>query len=138
MRNVVFAAALSVLACTSANESPTPAPSPMQAGDTSHSKVTKDSTTAGRGAFSMPNSDPFPSTYKPFPSKTTVIKNVTILTAAGPRITNGAILLRNGKIETVGASVNAPADATVIDGAGKFVTPGIIDIHSHLGVYPAP
>jgi imidazolonepropionase-like amidohydrolase len=86
----------------------------------------------------MPNADPFPSTYQPFPSKTTVIKNVTILTAAGPRINNGSILLRNGKIETVGASVNAPSDATVIDGAGKFVTPGIIDIHSHLGVYSAP
>jgi len=138
MRIVVFAAALSVLACASAKGSPAPAPSPMQAGDTSHSKGTKDSTTAGRGALSMPNADPFPSTYKPFPSKTTVIKNVTILTAAGPHIDNGSILLRNGKIESVGANVTAPADATIIDGAGKFVTPGIIDIHSHLGVYPAP
>jgi imidazolonepropionase-like amidohydrolase len=34
--------------------------------------------------------------------------------------------------------VNAPGDAVVIDGAGKYVTPGIIDVHSHLGVYPAP
>ena len=34
--------------------------------------------------------------------------------------------------------MNAPADAVVIDGTGKFVTPGIIDIHSHLGVYSAP
>ena len=138
MRIVVFAAALSVLACASAKGSQAPVPSPMQSGDSAHSKDSKDSSTAGLGALSVPNADPFPSTYRPFPSKTTVIKNVTILTAAGPHISNGAILLRNGKIEAVGASVNAPADATVIDGAGKFVTPGFIDIHSHLGVYPAP
>ncbi|MEP7066177.1 MAG: amidohydrolase [Gemmatimonadota bacterium] len=137
MRTVVFATALSVLACAHAKGSQAPAPSATQGGDSTHSKA-KDSTNAGRGALSMPNADPFPSTYKRFPSKTTVIKNVTLLTAAGPRINNGAILLRNGKIESVGASVNAPADATVIDGGGKFVTPGIIDIHSHLGVYPAP
>jgi imidazolonepropionase-like amidohydrolase len=93
---------------------------------------------AGPGATSLPNADPFPSTYRPFPSKTTVIKNVTILTAAGPRITNGAILLKDGKIESVGASVTAPSDAVVIDGGGKFVTPGFIDVHSHLGVYAAP
>jgi len=74
----------------------------------------------------------------PFPSRTTVIRNVNILTAAGPLIRNGAILMQNGKIAAVGATVNAPADALVIDGAGKYVTPGIIDDHSHLGLYAAP
>jgi imidazolonepropionase-like amidohydrolase len=93
---------------------------------------------AGLGGTSTPNADPFPSTYAPFPSRTTVIRNVNILTAAGPLIRNGAILLQNGKIAAVGATVNAPADALVIDGAGKYVTPGIIDDHSHLGVYAAP
>ncbi len=53
-------------------------------------------------------------------------------------IRNGAILLQNGKIAAVGVTVNAPADAVVIDGGGKYVTPGIIDDHSHLGVYAAP
>ncbi|HVS59849.1 MAG TPA: amidohydrolase [Gemmatimonadaceae bacterium] len=93
---------------------------------------------AGLGGTSTPNADPFPSTYAPFPSRPTVIRNVNILTAAGPIIRNGAILLQNGKIAAVGATVNAPADALVIDGAGKYVTPGIIDDHSHLGVYAAP
>jgi imidazolonepropionase-like amidohydrolase len=139
MRNVVFAAILSVLACSPAKGGQAPAPKVSAAGDSAKPKDSKDSTTtAGRGALSVPLADPFPSTYKPFPSKTTVIRNVTILTAAGPRITNGAILLKDGKIEAVGASVNAPADAVVIDGKGKFVTPGIIDVHSHLGVYSAP
>src|SRR5438552_10885380 len=92
----------------------------------------------GRGLTSTPNADPFPSTYVPFPSRTTVIRNVNLLTAAGPLIRNGSILLQNGKIAAVGASVNAPPDALVIDGAGKYITPGIIDDHSHLGVYAAP
>ncbi|MFL5583630.1 MAG: amidohydrolase [Gemmatimonadaceae bacterium] len=100
----------------------------------------RDSTSSdiGRGAVSTPNADPFPSTYAPFPSRTTVIRNVNLLTAAGPLIRNGAILLQNGKIAALGSTVDAPADALVIDGAGKYVTPGIIDDHSHLGVYAAP
>ena len=102
------------------------------AGDTTH-KVPP-----GAGALSTPNADPFPSTYKPFPSKTTVIKNATILTAVGPRIEGGSVLLKDGKIAAVGKDIAVPADAVVIDGTGKFVTPGLIDDHSHLGVYPAP
>jgi imidazolonepropionase-like amidohydrolase len=38
----------------------------------------------------------------------------------------------------VGSAIDVPADAVTVDGTGKFVTPGIIDSHSHLGVYPAP
>ncbi|WP_345784857.1 amidohydrolase [Roseisolibacter agri] len=92
----------------------------------------------GAGALSQPNADPFPSTYRVAATRPTVIRNVTIMTAAGPSIRNGAILLRDGKVAAVGATVDAPADAVVIDGGGRFVTPGIIDTHSHLGVYPAP
>jgi imidazolonepropionase-like amidohydrolase len=60
------------------------------------------------------------------------------MTAAGPSIKNGSVLLRDGKIAAVGESITAPPDALVIDGTGKYVTPGIIDVHSHIGVYPAP
>jgi imidazolonepropionase-like amidohydrolase len=91
-----------------------------------------------RGGVSTPNADPFPSTYKPFASRPTLIRNVTILTAAGPTIRNGSILMRDGKIAEVGASVSPPADAILIDGAGKYVTPGIIDNHSHIGAGSAP
>jgi imidazolonepropionase-like amidohydrolase len=113
------------------------ASSPAPSTSTSPSR---DSTQAapGLGATSTPNADPFPSTYVPFPSHTTVIRNVTILTAAGPTIRNGSILLQNGKIAALGATVDVPAGAQVIDGTGKYVTPGIIDDHSHLGVYAAP
>src|SRR5690242_2570920 len=85
---------------------------------------------------STPN--PYGSTYQAPAPRTTVIRNATILTAAGPPIENGAILLQNGKVAAVGQTVNAPGDATVIDANGKWVTPGVIDTHSHLGVYAAP
>jgi imidazolonepropionase-like amidohydrolase len=69
-----------------------------------------------------------------------VIRHATIMTADGQTITDGAIVLSNGAIEALGAdaSVTAPGGARVVDGTGKFVTPGLIDAHSHLGVYAAP
>jgi imidazolonepropionase-like amidohydrolase len=81
---------------------------------------------------------PYGSTYQPPPSRPTVIRNATILTGAGPAIERGAVLLLNGKVSAVGQTVDAPADAIVIDATGKWVTPGVIDTHSHLGVYAAP
>jgi imidazolonepropionase-like amidohydrolase len=105
------------------------------------SKASSDSAPSrppGSGGTSLPNANPFPSTYRPFPGRPTLIRNATIMTAAGPSIPNGSVLLRDGKIAAVGASISAPADALVIDGTGKYVTPGIIDVHSHIGVYPAP
>ena len=88
-------------------------------------------------ADQFPN-DEFPSTYKPQPSKPTLIRGATILTATDKEIVGGDILLSDGKIKDVGRNIQAPEGAVMIDGKGKFVTPGIIDIHSHLGVYPSP
>ncbi|TVP44039.1 MAG: amidohydrolase [Gemmatimonadales bacterium] len=82
--------------------------------------------------------DPFPSTYRAFPSTPTLIRDATILTGTGEIIEGGAILLRDGRIAEVGRDVAAPAGATIIDGSGMWVTPGIIDTHSHLGVYASP
>ncbi len=82
--------------------------------------------------------DPFPSTYKPFPSRTTLIRNATVFTGTGEEIAGGSVLLRDGKIVEVGRNLDAPSDAVVIDATGKWVTPGVIDPHSHLGVYAAP
>ena len=87
-----------------------------------------------------PPLDPYPSTYEPYPSRATLITGATILTGEGGLIENGAILLQDGVIAAVGAAgdITAPEDARKIDAAGKFITPGVIDIHSHLGDYPSP
>jgi imidazolonepropionase-like amidohydrolase len=87
---------------------------------------------------SPPAADPYASTYQRPPSRPTVIRNATILTAAGAAIERGAILLQDGRVTAVGQNLSQPADAIVIDAAGKWVTPGIIDTHSHNGVYPSP
>ncbi|MBP7589416.1 MAG: amidohydrolase [Thermoanaerobaculia bacterium] len=80
----------------------------------------------------------YASTYQPPAAPPLLIRNATILTGVGDRIERGSLLLREGKVIAVGASVDAPADAVILDAAGKWVTPGIIDAHSHLGVYPSP
>src|SRR5690606_30728833 len=54
------------------------------------------------------------------------------------RIENGSVLMRDGKIVAVGRDIDAPPGVRVIDATGKWVTPGVIDSHSHLGDYPAP
>jgi imidazolonepropionase-like amidohydrolase len=65
-------------------------------------------------------------------SRETLITNATILTASHGTIKNGSILIRDGKIAAVGANVKATdSNARVIDATGKYVTPGIIDAHSH-------
>jgi imidazolonepropionase-like amidohydrolase len=89
-------------------------------------------------AADQQSSNPYASTYRAPASRATVIRNATILTAAGPAIERGSILLQDGKVAAVGQAVDAPADAVVIDATGKWVTPGVIDTHSHLGVYAAP
>jgi imidazolonepropionase-like amidohydrolase len=91
---------------------------------------TPDSTSADRPQY--------PSTYHRHQNPPVLIRNATIMTAAGPEQANSSILLQDGKIVSIGANLAAPAGATVIDGTGKFVTPGLIDTHSHLGVYSAP
>ncbi|MCJ9428525.1 amidohydrolase [Kordiimonas marina] len=91
-----------------------------------------------QGAHVSINRDPFPSTYTPLPSKATLITNVTLLDGKGGEIDGASILLDGGKIKAFGKDVTAPDGADVIDGKGRWVTPGIIDVHSHLGVYPSP
>ena len=80
---------------------------------------------------------PFASTYRPVASGPVLIRNATVLTGSGARLEGADVLMREGRIAGVGVNLDA-GDATVVDGTGKWVTPGIIDVHSHLGVYPSP
>jgi len=83
--------------------------------------------------------DPFPSTYRGLPRENMAIVGGTVFTGAGQRIENGVVIVTDGKVAAVGnASTPVPAGYRVVDARGRFVTPGIIDVHSHLGVYPSP
>ena len=92
----------------------------------------------GPGAGKAFSHDPYPSTYKRYPGVPTLVTHVTIFDGEGGKIDDGSVLFADGKIVALGQTVAAPAGATVIDGTGKTLTPGIIDIHSHLGDYPTP
>ena len=83
------------------------------------------------------NKNPYPSTYAPISTTSTLITNATVLTGTGERLDNADVLLVDGKVQQVGKDLAVKADTT-IDAQGKWVTPGIIDVHSHLGAYPNP
>jgi imidazolonepropionase-like amidohydrolase len=60
------------------------------------------------------------------------------MTASGPELEGTSLILQDGRIVAIGKGLSAPAGAIEIDAAGRFITPGLIDSHSHLGVYAAP
>ncbi|MBT6179868.1 MAG: amidohydrolase [Deltaproteobacteria bacterium] len=75
----------------------------------------------------------------PVSAATTIIDGATILTAAGPTYSPGYIVFKDGKIQDVGEGAAPTIEgAAIINAKGQFVTPGIIDTHSHMGVYANP
>jgi imidazolonepropionase-like amidohydrolase len=87
--------------------------------------------------------DPYASTYRPLASVPTQIVNATLLTGTGIRIENASLLMADGRIERITENAGATPDqgvetVEIIDAEGRWVTPGLIDVHSHLGVYPSP
>jgi len=95
-------------------------------------------TTGDKPAPEPVNRNPYPSTYQVYPGAPTLLRSATVLDGEGGRIDGGDVLLVDGKVQAVGQELTAPAGAVVIDATGKYVTPGVIDIHSHLGDYPSP
>ncbi len=118
---VVLAALATGCASAGARQASKPAPQTAQAAESSSAERAQ-----------------YPSSYSRRPNPPVVIRNATVMTATGQEIANGSLLMKDGKIVAIGKSVDAPADAVVVDGTGKYVTPGLIDDHSHLGVYAAP
>lgn len=80
----------------------------------------------------------FPSTYSPLPSETTFITNARIIDGVNDTISTGSLLITDGRITAIGNDISAPDGVKTINVEGRFVTPGIIDIHSHLGNYASP
>jgi imidazolonepropionase-like amidohydrolase len=81
--------------------------------------------------------EPYASTYRAPAAPATLIRNATVLTGTGERLDGADVLLRDGKVVAVGKALEA-GEATVVDATGRWVTPGLIDVHSHHGVYPSP
>ena len=69
---------------------------------------------------------------------TFAIRNARIVTVTGPDIENGTVVIRDGKIEAVGANISVPAGAQTIDGRGLSVYPGMIDAGTNMGLVEVP
>lgn len=83
--------------------------------------------------------EPYQSTYTPPPALDAAYVDFHILTGAGDEVENGYVVVLDGKIEAVGEGRPESVDGLeTIEGEGRWLTPGIIDVHSHLGVYPSP
>src|SRR5580658_10843409 len=126
VREKIICLALSATLCGCALQAGKAAPAPAPA------------KSAASPAGSAAGAEFYPSTYQIPASAPTLIRNATVLTGTGTRLDNSDVLIVEGRISAVGSHLSAPANATVVDGSGHWVTPGIIDIHSHLGVYPTP
>lgn len=96
--------------------------------------------TATGNANAQPADDAYPSTYQPLPSEPLLIVNATILTGTGQRLDGASLLMVNGKIAelSAGKTIKTDPGVTTLDATGHWVTPGLIDVHSHLGVYASP
>ena len=81
---------------------------------------------------------PFESTYTPMSHSSVLLKNANVFDGDGNKFLNTDIILQDGKIVAIGKDLPSSSDLEVVDATDKWVTPGIIDIHSHMGVYPAP
>ena len=84
------------------------------------------------------NYKPFESTYEPLPPTNTIFRNANIYDGEGNELINTDLIIKDGKVVAIGVDLPSSADLIEVDASGKWITPGIIDIHSHMGVYPAP
>jgi len=80
----------------------------------------------------------YPSTYRPARSAPFAIVGANVFDGAGHLFEGGTVLVEDGKIRAAGRDIAVPAGWQVIDWRGKWVTPGVIDSHSHMGVFAAP
>jgi imidazolonepropionase-like amidohydrolase len=120
-RLVIAAAAAASTACAAQPQAPAADPVP-----------------AAEAADAGADRAPFSSTYAPEPSPPTLIRGATVLTGTGTRIDGGDVLIVGGKVQSVGTALPAPEGARIVEANGRWVTPGLIDVHSHMGVYASP
>ncbi len=81
--------------------------------------------------------EPYESTYEPRASGPLLIRNAIVLTGTGDRLDGADVVVVDGRIQAVGERLSAEG-AEIVEADGRWLTPGVIDVHSHLGNYPAP
>ncbi len=126
MKNVAYLAAITAVSLS------------MTACGDDKDKVRNADAASAKSALGNFDKNPYPSTYKPYPSAPVMLTGATVYDGIGGVFASYDVLIVDGDIAAIGEDVDVPADATVIDATGKFITPGIIDNHSHLGVYASP
>jgi imidazolonepropionase-like amidohydrolase len=131
MQRTVSLAATGLLACALGA-----CTTSINVGGSAPAKTATATTTAA--APTAPPPPAYQSTYRPMPAVSTLLRGATVLTGTGVRLDNADVLLVDGKVAAVGQNLAAAAGTVVVDAKGHWVTPGIIDAHSHLGVYPSP
>ena len=93
---------------------------------------------ASLSQFISSENEPFKSTYFPMPYSNVLFQNANIFDGDGNKFLDTDLIIQDGKIVAIGKDLPKSKDIKVIDATNKWITPGIIDIHSHMGVYPAP
>jgi len=81
--------------------------------------------------------EPYAGRYQPLASEPTILQGATVLTGTGERIDNADVVMQDGKIVAVGSGLDSTG-MSVVNASDMWVTPGVIDVHSHLGAYPSP
>lgn len=129
---LILAATLGLAACATTGEG-------ASSGGSGDAAPARQARALPAGMDAATNPDPYPSTYRGLPRENLAIVGATVFTGDGRKIDNGVVILTDGKVAAVGdAATPVPGGHRVVDGRGRYVTPGIIDVHSHLGVYPSP
>jgi len=90
------------------------------------------------GFAAPPGADFLPSTYRPLPREDVLIASATVLDGVGGRFDRYDVLMRDGRIAAMGPDLPRPEGVRVVEASGRWLTPGLIDIHSHDGTFMLP
>ena len=83
------------------------------------------------------NAAPYDSTYFPRPTEDFLIRGANVFDGTGSQPAIADVIVKKGRIADIGTNLSA-GQLTIIEATGQWLTPGVIDVHSHLGVYPSP
>lgn len=90
------------------------------------------------GIATAADQGPYASTYRPDDAPPTLIAGAIVLDGHGARLDGHDVLVEHGKVSAIGRSLPRAPGTRVIEARGAWLTPGIVDVHTHLGTFPQP